>query len=486
MRVFTATLSTESNSFSPIPTTRASFEATAWFPAGTHPDRPRPTTAQIIALREVAGARGWTVIEGLATHAEPAAPVRQADYEALRDQILGELEAAMPVDMVVLGLHGAMLAVGCEDCEGDLLARVRRLVGPDVAIGAELDPHCHLTEAMTENADVLVAYKEYPHTDFMERARELVEITAAAAEGRARPVMSVFDCRMIVTAPTSREPMRGFVDRVKELEGKDGVLSISIVHCFPFGDVPSIGARLLVVTDGQPEKGQALAERLGREFYAMRRQVAPPYLGVEEAIDHVLAQEGGPFVLADPADNAGGGAPSDNTSILRALIERGAEGAAVGPIWDPQAVRFCEGFGEGATFRLRFGGKAGLASGQPIDAEVTVLKLVKSLTQSFSGAIIPLGDAAAIRVGGVDVLLNTNRTQGRAPDMFANCGIDPTVKKLLVVKSTNHFHAAFAPIAKDILYVDADGPLARDYRRVPFTRLERDLYPFHPDPLGLD
>ncbi|MDX6749859.1 M81 family metallopeptidase [Geminicoccaceae bacterium 1502E] len=485
MRVFTATLATESNSFSPIPTTLESFETGVYFPSGTHPDEPRLTTSQLPVLRRLARERGWTLIEGLCTFAEPAGLTTRHAYETLREHILAELEAAMPLDMVVLGLHGAMIADGYDDCEGDLLARVRAIVGPDVPVGGEFDLHCHLTRAMVENADILVGYKEFPHTDHAERAVELVELTAAAAERRVKPVMSVFDCRMIISAPTSRQPMRGFVDRIKAMEGKNGILSISLAHCFPYGDVEEIGARVLVVTDGDKAGGDALAERLGREFYAMRRELAPPYHTIHQALDHALAGEGGPFVLAEPCDNAGGGAPSDNTEILRAMIERGIENAALGPIWDPQAAGFCHGFGKGATVRLRFGGKAGAASGQPIDAEVTILETMKDHQQSFAGSTISLGDSAAIRVGGIDVLLVSRRNQAMAPDMFSGCGIDPSAKKILVVKSTNHFHAAFAPIAKEVLYVETGGPLPRDYSRIPFTRLAREVWPLHPDPLGM-
>ncbi|MDX6749860.1 M81 family metallopeptidase [Geminicoccaceae bacterium 1502E] len=486
MRVFTASLGTETNSFSPIPTTLDSFTSNVWHPAGTYPESSHMTTAQVPVLRRLAKERGWTLIEGLCTFASPAGPTSRHAYETLRDQILAELEAAMPLDMVVLGLHGAMIAEGYGSCEGDLLARVRAIVGPDVPIGAEFDLHCHLTRALVENADILVGYKEFPHTDHAERARELVELTAAAAEGRVRPVMSVFDCRMIVSAPTSRQPMRGFVDRIQAMEGRDGILSISLAHCFPYGDDEEIGARVLVVTDGDEASGKALAERLGREFYAMRHELAPPYHTIDEALDHALAGEGGPFVLAEPGDNPGGGAPCDNTEILHAMIARGIEGAALGPVWDPQAVAFCHGFGKGARVRLRFGGKAGSTSGRPVDAEVEILETVKHHHQSFAGLTVALGDAAAIRVAGIDVLLVSTRKQAMAPDMFSGCGIDPLAKKILVVKSTNHFHAAFAPIAKEIFYVDTDGPLPRDYRRIPFTRITRDLFPFHPDPLGLD
>src|SRR5262249_27688993 len=153
------------------------------------------------------------------------------------------------------------------------------------------------------------------------------------------PVKSVFDCRLIASFPTSRQPMRGLVDRIAALEGKQGVLSVSIGHCFPYADVPECGARILVITDDAKPHGDTLAAEIGRELIALRDEAAPPPYTVDGAIDFALAQTGGPVVIADTTDNAGGGAPSDNTTFLHRLIARGVQSAAVAPIWDPIAVR---------------------------------------------------------------------------------------------------------------------------------------------------
>jgi microcystin degradation protein MlrC len=181
--------------------------------------------------------------------------------------------------------------------------------------------------------------------------------------------------------------------------------------------------------------------------------------------------------MADPADNAGGGAPSDNTTILRRLVERNADSAALGPIWDPIAVRLCFDAGLHARFPLRFGGKVGPTSGQPMDAEVTVVGLRRDCWQSFGPTQVPLGDCAAIKVGGVEVVLISNRTQALGLELFRNLGIEPTERKLVVVKSTNHFMAAFGPIAQRVIYIDSDGPLSRDYRKIGYTKVLRPIWP---------
>ena len=380
MRVFTAALATETNTFAPIPTDLRSFEEAGLYPPGAHPDGPTLTTSPLWVLRRRAAADALEVVEGTCAWAEPAGTLARAAYEELRDRILAELEAALPVDAVALGLHGAMVAHGYDDCEGDILARVRQRVGSAVPIGAELDPHCHMTDRMVEAADLLVCYKEFPHTDFVERAEEVVDLTLRMARDEIRPRMSLYDCRMIGSFPTSREPMRSFVDDIKAREGKNGILSISIAHGFPFGDVPGMGSKVLVVTDDRAELGALLAKDLGERLFALRGKTAPPFLGIDEGIDKALAIEGGPVVIADPSDNPGGGAPSDATAILRALIGRGVQEAAIGPIWDPIAVQFCAAAGEGATLALRFAGKTGPASGQPIDAEVEIRRVVRGAT----------------------------------------------------------------------------------------------------------
>src|SRR5258707_1874487 len=182
-----------------------------------------------------------------------------------------------------------MVAHGYDDCEGDLLERVRGLVGSRTVIAAELDPHSHLSATRVANSDILVAFKEVPHIDFADRAEEVVELALRTARGEIRPHMAVWDCRMLDMLPTSKDPMRGFVDRIKALEGKDGVLSISVIHGFSAADVPDMGVKMLVVTDAQPSKGAALAERLGRELFGLRGTTGHQMLEIDAAIDAALA-----------------------------------------------------------------------------------------------------------------------------------------------------------------------------------------------------
>lgn len=479
MRAFVATLGTETNTFAPLPTGLASFQGRGYDPAGVPTASLDAFAMPMRVARERGAKEGWTVIEGKVAFAMPAGITTRRAYEFLRDQLLADLRAALPVDMVLLGLHGAMVADGYDDAEGDLLARVRALVGPGTVVGAELDPHCHLTDAKCAHADVLVLFKEYPHTDIYERAQEMVELCVATAQRRVKPVRSVFDCRMIAVFHTSREPMRGFVDRLEALEGRDGVLSISVAHGFPWGDVAGLGTRVLVITDDRRRDGDALAERLGRELIGLRDRLEIRYPDPDAAIDEALAFDGAPVVLADSADNPGGGAAGDSTFVLRRLLERGVGDAALGPLWDPVAVSIAFDAGEGARLALRIGGKVGPTSGAAVDADVEVLRLARDATQAgLSGTRAPLGDVALVRAGGVRLVLNTHRTQAFGTDLFTQFGVDLAATKLVVVKSSQHFHAQFGPVAAKVIYVETPGTVTQRFTDLPYRKARRDIWPF--------
>lgn len=483
MRVFVASLATETNTFSPLPTNRDSFLSAFYAPPGHHPEAPTLCSAPIVVASRFAGRDGITVIEGTAAWAEPAGIVGRKTYEDLRDEILDQLRTAMPVDVALFGLHGAMVAIGYDDCEGDLLTRARAIAGPEAIIGVELDPHCHLTDDMVAASDLMVTFLEVPHTDFLERAELLVPLAISAARGEICPELSVFDCRAIANFPTSHGPGRGFVDRIRALQGRDGVLAISIVHGFPAADVRDVGTKVIVVTDGQKAEGEALATRLGREIVEFYPDI-PRGLAPAAAIDAALAIDGGPVVLADRWDNPGGGVAGDSTFLIEALLARPEIRSAVGAVWDPVAVSFCAAAEPGTQMPLRFGGKAAATSGRPMDAMVTVTQTTPDLRVPFMESTVSLGPAASIRVGRLDIVLASGRAQTFHPQVFTNLGIDISAKKIVVVKSANHFRAAFEPVARHILYVDCEGPYPSDPRKIRYTKIRRPIFPLDPDPWG--
>ena len=439
----------------------------------------------LLRWKQKAEALGWTVAEGLACFAAPAGNTTRATHAALRDEILADLQRAMPVDAVLLNLHGAMIADGDPDAEGDLLARVRALVGPDVPIGAELDLHCHLSRQKVANADFLVIYKHYPHVDVAERADEVFSLMRRMLDGEVRPTMAVYDCAMLGIYPTTAEPMAGLVARMTALEAEPGVLSVSLAHGFPWGDTPELGTRVLVVTDGDAPLAARHAADLGEAIWAARDAILPQFYSIDQAIDRLLAHEpdGRPFVLADTADNPGIGAAGDSTFLIQRLIERGVGGVALSPLWDPVATALAFDAGVGAHLAMRIGGKLGPASGAALDLNVQVMALTPDAWQPFGGAMAPLGRVAWLRAGGpgdeqaIDIVVNDHRVQSFHPDCFRVAGIDPLRPRVLVVKSTQHFHAGFAPIAREVLYLSAPGAGSMDMAALPHRMVQRELWP---------
>ena len=269
----------------------------------------------------------------------------------------------MPVDGVLLGLHGAMVAYGYDDVEGDILERARAIVGPQCVIGVELDPHCHMTLKRVRLADIIVCYKEFPHTDVVERAEDLLDLVLRTLRGEIKPVMSLYDCRQISSYPTTLPLMRAFVDRIKAMEGKDGILSISIVHCFPYADVPELSGRMLVVTDDDKAQGRRARNKLGEELVSMRGKTMPEFLGIERR------RGGGPGVRRPAGGDGRAGRQCRRRRalrqhrILRHLIDaQGRDAAARSDLGSGRGapVLRCRA---GATFPLRFGGKIAPASG---------------------------------------------------------------------------------------------------------------------------
>jgi len=478
MRIFFGALGTETNTFAPLPTGLASFRERDYFPAGTHPGKPTFLSAPLHVLREKCLATGWELIEGMVASAQPSGITTRQAYESLRDELLNDLRQALPVDMVILGMHGAMVADGYDDCEGDILARVRDIVGPGVTVGAELDLHAHLSPLMVQKADVLVLYKEYPHTDTLPRARELVDLCIDKQQGKIVPVAALVDCEMIVPIHTTREPGLSIVKKIQGLEGKGGILSVSLAHGFATGDVPEMGTKVLVYSNGDLMKAQSLARSLADDLMAMRDQLSIPFRTIDQALDEALAIDGGPVVLADRPDNPGSGAAGDATFVLTRLLERKVTNVALGPMWDPMAVRIAFDAGEGAQLMLRIGGKTSPYSGDPVDLFCKVLSLKENMAMTgLSGGQTQLGNCALVCANGIDIVLTSNRNQAMNIDLFTQLGCDLLSKKIVVVKSAQHFYASFSKIAKAVIYMGGRGAATPDWHTFTYNKISRPRWP---------
>ena len=480
MRIFAGGLSTETNTFSPWPTGRRAFEENGLSRMHTNATPCDAETSMVAQLWSGLATRsGHDYVESIFAFAEPAGPTVQSVYEGYREQILADMVVKGPFDVVLLFLHGAMVSSECDDCEGDLISRVRDIVGARGKIGVVLDPHCHLTLCMVQQADVIILAKEYPHTDYMERSREVFDICVRSAQDLCAPTSALFDCRMVGWYPTTIEPMRSLVARMREVEARDGVLSVSFAHGFPWGDTPETGSKMLVITDGDTGLATRVAQELGMEIYAARKSLLPRFPDIETALSTAKNTQGR-VVLADTADNSGGGAPSDNVTLLQAMLQNEVRHAAFGAIWDPVVAKVCADAGIGARLALRLGGKCGTASGQPMDVVATIKAIKPDHDQAGLGPTrVPMGLSVWVEVGdqnegGIDVVLCSVRTQVFTPDAFTGLGIDLKSKKLIAVKSSWHFQAGFAPLADVLIPVATPGAIQMDFAAINY-RKKRDV-----------
>ena len=489
MKIFAGGIAAETNTFSPVPTGREDF----WVQRGKDVLEGRveyPSLDLSATWGKQAKARGDTFVFSLMAWAQPLGVTVQSAYESLRNELLDDLRAAMPVDIVLLNLHGAMVAQGYDDCEEDLIRRVRDIVGPEAVVGVELDLHCHLSQSMIAPADIVITYKEFPHVDINDRARELFELAVATKLGHIRPTSALFDCQMIGRYPTSHQPMRGLVDAMMEAERRKEVLSVSFGHGFQFADVPHIGAKVLAITDNDPTLAQQVAREFGLSIYERRREIEFESLPLGQALSEAVASGKKPVVVADQSDNPGSGAPGDATFALRWLLDYEVKDVAIALFYDPEVVRITKKAGQGAILPIRLGGKLGPSSGMPVDIDATVLSVRNDYHHVFpqqSGEPwwFPTGDTVALRSGSIDIVVSSKRCQCYSPSIFSDFGIDPRSKQLLIVKSVQHFYGAFAPIAGEVIYMAGPGAVAPDprqavYRRVDTTR----LYPWAEDPLA--
>ena len=488
MRLFIATLGTETNTFASIPTGLADFRSQFWSEGCIETLPPSPWTVPCQRWLTNGRAEGWDVVQGLHAFAAPAGTTIGADYEFMRDRILADLKAAGKVDAILLYMHGAMVADGYDDCEGDLVVRIRRQVGPQVKIGIELDLHGHIDESLVGASDIIVIYKTYPHIDHAERAEDLFQLMKRTLASEIEPKMGVFDCRAMGLFPTTMDgPMIAFTAAMFACEGRDGVLSLSLNHGFPWADVPLAGAKMLAVTDGDKALADRMAREFGERFYRIRKEATLPFTSFEEALAEARIQGDKPLLIADTADQTGSGAPGDTTYVLRAFVDAGIRNAAIAPLWDPLAVAICFQVGVGAKLRLRIGGKFEPYSGPPFDGVAEVLFLKRDAWQHHIGdEKIGIGDVAVIRVEGIEILLTTQRTNLYSLSLFSLHGISFDDKQVVSIKNLYKHKDLFIENTRKQLFVATPGTSNPDWAALPFERLPRPIWPLDADPLGLD
>ncbi len=495
MRIVTGGIAQETNTFQWQPTTLADFSRVGF---GT-----LVRGQEILDLEGTGTVYGGAVPEARRLGVElipttygtvmPGGRVSHEAFALLRNEIVAGIEAALPVDGVFLVLHGAMALEDHDDAEGQLLAAVRAVVGPDFPIVSPLDLHTNLSDEMMAISDGFVGYKEYPHTDMPNTAIEALRILVAMVRGETRPTMAYTELPLIVPnqsmVTTWQSPLKIAIDRARQIEGLEGVLSATVLGGFPFADVPFTGVSTIVVTDNDPALAKKYADELAAICWQCRADFAIHPMAIDAAIAEALAgDEGSVYVLADISDSGASGTAGDGAEILRGLIAAGARSAAVAQIMDADAVAACIAAGVGQEITLTIGGKHDRLHGEPV--EITgMIKLIHE--GSFliggvmgGGTMASRGRTVVVEVGGpggIELQLTEYRGHPHDLNFFRAFGIEPTQRRILVLKSAAHFRAAFEPIATKVIEIDAPGISSPKLDTFDYVRLRRPIYPLDPE-----
>jgi microcystin degradation protein MlrC len=436
-------------------------------------------------LQDEAERLGAEVVTVYMAGTAPSGTIEAAAWRTLKTDLLADLAAELPVDGVVLALHGAGAVEGEDDLEGDLAEAVRALVGPEVPITAFFDLHGNATQRMADALDATLPCHEYPHVDLLERGIEALQLIAKIRAGEIKkPVTHVETLPMLLQpSDTFSGPMTKVNEFCREVETRPGILECGLFHGFPYCDTPLVGVHVIVSTDGDRELARATALEVAGFIWENRETLRQRSLTSAEAIAKALEVEGLPVVINETSDNPGGGAPGDGTHLLRALLEAKVESCCFGFICDPEVLDQATKAGVGSTIDVRLGGKTDELHGAPIEASAYVKTLTDGKYQGRDRYKFPgeLGKSARLVIEGIDVIVTDRPGQVADSGVFLLHGIDVDAYKIVALKSSNHFRAGFEDRAKAIVTADAPGLTTINIEVFPRSRTPRPIWPLDAD-----
>jgi microcystin degradation protein MlrC len=490
--VLTAEFSHETNTFSVAPTDYRAF-TDRYFYIGDDAITARGNANTALAgFCDVALPGDWRLIHAVSTSAPPAGLVTRDAFDRIAGLIVEVARKHREVlNGIALGLHGAMVTDFDEDGEGALLARLRAVVGPALPIAITLDPHANVTERMCALADIIVSYKTYPHVDMRITGRHAADILHRAMAGEIRPVTLRVHRPMLEEVNGGRTdvgPMLERIARARDYEQQPDVFAVSVNGGFGNADITEVGPTVLVTAQGDMAAHRAFADEIAEDIWVRRFESINRYLTVEEAAQRCLTHDGagGPLIVADYADNPGGGAYGDGTNLLQALLDARVTKACLGPMIDPQAVTMLQGQAVGETVSLDLGGKIAPGIG---GGPLRVTGQLKLLSDGhyigdgpmIGGQALSWGPTAVLAVGGIDILIVSLSSQMLDLQQFRAFGIDPAVMRAVALKSMQHFRAAFEPIAAEILVCDSGALCMPDLTKLDYRKVRRPIHPLDQD-----
>ena len=488
MKIAIGQLWQETNTFNPLPTVRRDFEDFGVLVGAELVERMADTNELGGFIQSL---RAWPErpqIEGLARL--PAWPGGTATHETfawLRATLVSALRRALPVDGVLLALHGALVAEGAPDVEGEILEPLRAVLGPEVPLVATLDLHANITAKMVANADALVLYHTAPHIDVFETGMRGARLLRRILVKGARPVTAFQKLPLVVPAQNAntQDPAsvsHGLRLRLQELENDPRILAAGLATVQPWLDIPDLGSAIVVVSDNAQELAEQACCRLAQEVWERRREYLSELVPVADAVRQAFETRDGLVVLSDSADATTSGAPGDSTWVLGELLKYDWPRPALVTLVAPEVVAEATRRGVGAGWTATLGGVRDRRFSKPITTDVKVAHLFDARFV-LSGHLaknlpIDMGRSAVLRAGQVHIVVTSRSGPHFAPELFRCAGLDPFAASVLVAKSPCGFRAAYADRAAKILVVQAPGCAPADFWNYEFKNIPRPLWPW--------
>ncbi len=479
----------ESNTFNPLRTDRAAFAAQYLCLGPGWLAEWRDAHHEVGGFVEAAEALGFEPLPLAMAWATPSGPVADDVLDEVTGYLIDALRRERP-DGLLLALHGAMVAESFPDGDGEVLARLRRALGPDFPVVVTFDLHGNLSPRQVENCDAAVAYRTNPHVDQRDCGRRAASLLLRRLRGEARPVQALAKPPVIVNImvqDTSKEPLRSFMQEARELERRPGILAASLLPGFAYSDVPQMGPSVLVVADGDAELARREADGLAGRLWEARDRLVAHLPDAATAVAQALRAERPPVVLVDTGDNVGGGSAGDGTVLLAEMLRQGATDGVV-CLYAPEEVRHCAAAGVGGDVSLTVGGKVDRLHGDPLPVTGKVRLLhngtyVEQEVRHGGRRTNHMGPTALVEVAGRNLLVLTSQRHPPFSLGQLTClGIRPERQRLLVVKAAIAYKAAYAPVAGTIIEVDTPGLTAVNPHRFDYRHIRRPMYPLDRNP----
>lgn len=422
-----------------------------------------------------------------AARALPAGPIDDNAFETLVARLLASVQAALPLDGLLVAAHGAAVSRSQLDADGHWLSRLRELVGPDLPIIATLDPHANLSPRMVAACNALIAYRTNPHLDQHGRGMEAANLMREAlVNGLSLAMAAAFPplCINIDRQCTTDPHWQSLYALADQQLTHPNVLSNSILLGFPYADVPDLGAAAVVVTRDNQQLAAQLAQELGDALWSSRASMAGQLLSVDQVLQQCAAMSDRRICLLDMGDNVGGGSAGDGTELGHGLLRHGL-GPSFLCLCDPESVAICTRAGVGQRCALQVGGKTDTLHGPPLSVEARVVGLYHGRFREDAprhGGIrdFDQGPTAVVCTddGRLSIMLTSRRMVPFSLQQLIACGLDPRQFRILVAKGVNAPIAAYQDVCDTFLRVNTIGGTCADLTRMAFRNRRRPLFPF--------